>query len=336
MDDLARQGMPVVLTGDFNQPSSLDYGADTVGTRPGIAEPVAWPVSEALFDIGFRDTYRDIHPDPVASPGDTWGFSGRDSDSSERIDYIYSGGPTKTTASQLVGEAKGKDVDVAFDKWTSDHRAVLSTLDLTPLRLPKTVSLSSRLLTAGEPLESYVNAPGDGDYVLEVVLDGNSTLTPAETFSGVDSMDRLAISTESLEPGIYEVVLSDSDGDPIATNEFWVRSKDAQTTLSTSQRSYDPEEPIELTWDFGPANRWDWLGIYRAGASDPETDDYLVWSYSGGHDSGALPPKVRGSVTLDENSQGKPWPLPPGRYVAHYLLSDQYESAAAVKFTISP
>ncbi len=46
MGQLLDQGYPVFLTGDFNEPSSLDYGADTVGTRKGIDEPVPWPVSE--------------------------------------------------------------------------------------------------------------------------------------------------------------------------------------------------------------------------------------------------------------------------------------------------
>jgi endonuclease/exonuclease/phosphatase family metal-dependent hydrolase len=336
MNELAARGMPVVLTGDFNQPSSVDYGSGTVGTRPGVAEPVAWPVSEALFDIGFRDTYREIHPDPVAIPGATHGFSKRDPRAGERIDYVYAGGPSTTTKSRLVGETDGPDVDIGFDKWTSDHRAVLSTLDLTPVDLPTTVSLSSRMLTAGDELDVYVNAPGGRDYTLAVVPAGASASEPAEARDSVDASGRAAISTKSLEPGPYEIVLSGSDGNRVATNEFWVRSKDVTTTLTASQQSYRPGEPIELSWDSGPANRWDWIGVYRASAADPKADDYLVWSYTGGHDSGALPPTVAGSVTLDESSQGKPWPLPPGDYVAHYLLSDQYESAANVTFTVSP
>ncbi len=69
---LAEQGYPVFLTGDFNEPSSLDYVTATVGLRPQIVAPVAWPVSEALFAAGFRDSYRDANPDPVANPGVTW------------------------------------------------------------------------------------------------------------------------------------------------------------------------------------------------------------------------------------------------------------------------
>ncbi len=39
-------------------------------------------------------------------------------------------------------------------------------------------------------------------------------------------------------------------------------------------------------------------------------------------------------MTLDGKSQGKPWPLPPGQYVARYLLADEYESAGLVPFTV--
>ena len=65
MQDLIAQGYPVFFTGDHNEPSHLDYGTETVGTREGIDEPVPWPVSIAITDLGFRDTYREIHPDPA-------------------------------------------------------------------------------------------------------------------------------------------------------------------------------------------------------------------------------------------------------------------------------
>ena len=106
--------------------------------------------------------------------------------------------------------------------------------------------------------------------------------------------------------------------------------------ISTDASSYEVGEPIEVTWEDGPANRWDWVGVYNADAADPNVDDYLLWGYTGGHDSGAIPPSVSGSMTIGESSQGKPWPLPPGDYVVHYLLTDQYVSAGSAKFTVAP
>ena len=105
--------------------------------------------------------------------------------------------------------------------------------------------------------------------------------------------------------------------------------------LSTGRRTYAPGEPIEISWKNGPANRWDWLGVFKAGASAPHKDSYTIWSYTGQHASGTVPPSTDGSVTLGPDAQGRPWPLPPGDYVVHYLLADQYNSAGSAKFTVS-
>ena len=40
-------------------------------------------------------------------------------------------------------------------------------------------------------------------------------------------------------------------------------------------------------------------------------------------------------MTLGPDTQGRPWPLPPGDYVVHYLLADQYDSAGSAQFTVS-
>lgn len=335
MEALAEQGYPVFLTGDFNEPSSLDYTQETVGTRDGITEPIAWPVSEALFDIGFRDTYREIYPDPVKVPGltkDNPDF--REGGVGDRIDYVYAGGPSTTLDSKLVGERGGADVDLEYMPWTSDHRAVLSTVNVTPVALPTTVSLATRMLTEGDSLNAYVNAPGTSDNTVAVIPDGGDPAAPAATAEGIAAVDQVSFDTKNLEPGGYQIVLNDSGGDQIATNEFWLRSKEADAIVTTDKSEYAVGEPIIVSWDDGPANRWDWIGVFEASADNPDTDDYLLWGYTGGHDSGALPPTVAGSLTIGPDSQGKPWPLPPGDYVVHYLLADQYDSAGTATFTV--
>ncbi len=330
MAALADEGYPVVLTGDFNEPSSLDYTAEAVGVVPGVTDVVPWPVSEALLGIGFDDTFRDAHPDPVADPAPTHGFVRGLPD---RIDYVYRGGPVETVDSRLVGETGGADVDVPFKRWTSDHRAVLSTLALTPVALPTTVSLDRRMLTEGESLGVMVNAPLAAPGDLEVRRSENEEVVLSEAVPG--SPAALEVDTGPLGPGGYDVALLDGSGAEIATNQFWVRSTEAGVALRTDLRQYRVGDPVTVTWDDGPANRWDWIGVYRAGASDPEVDDYLLWGYTGGHDSGALPPAVSGSMMLSADSQGRPWPLPPGRYVVHYLLTDQYVSAGRTSFTVT-
>ncbi len=123
--------MPVFLTGDFNSPSHLDWTPAVDAVREEVRYPVVWPVSAALADAGFRDSYREVHPDPVAVPGFTWTPPGTlesvPDEVHDRIDWVLVQGPAETLATQLVGEAGGPDVDIERDPYPTDHRGVVST-----------------------------------------------------------------------------------------------------------------------------------------------------------------------------------------------------------------
>jgi len=327
MTKLIEQGYPVFLTGDFNEPSSLDYTKKTAGSREGIHQPVPWPVSEALFEVGFRDTYREEHPNPLKEPGVTHR-------SGERIDYVYAGGPSTTLASELVGEKGGRDVSIEFSPWTSDHRAVLSEFEVRPVAMPTMVSVDSRLRTAGDTITVAYNAPdSDGNQIAIVPEDGDPE-SSARRLDVRGERGTRKLETSSMDPGSYEAVLVNGEGDELARVSFWLRDPQAETQVSTDLRTYGPGEPIEVGWSEGPANRWDWLGVYKASAPHPSSDDYLVWEYTGQHASGTVPPRIEGSLTLGADAQGRPWPLPPGRYIVHYLLADQYDSAGRARFTV--
>jgi endonuclease/exonuclease/phosphatase family metal-dependent hydrolase len=333
IEHLLSEGYPVFVTGDFNEPSTLDYGADTIGTRADVDQPIRWPVSDDLLALGLHDTYRVIHPDAVADPGATWG--NLDGGAGDRIDYIYAGGPVDVHASKIVGKTGGPNVDIPFDKWTSDHRAVLTTVSATPVAMPTTISLDSRMLTHGDELNVSYNAPGATASSIAVTPEGDDTAPAASNQPVSGRTGTLTIDTDTMAPGGYDIALLDDAGNQIATNQFWVRSKVATIDIKTGKSTYAVGEPITVSWNNGPANRWDWVAVYKAGASNPSKDDYLLWGYTGGHASGALPPSVSGSMTFDDGSQGKPWPLPPGHYVVHYLLTDQYTSAGRTAFTVT-
>jgi hypothetical protein len=333
--ELIGEGYPTFLTGDLNQPSSLDYTEATIGLREGVDEPIPWTVSEALLATGLRDSFREIHPDPVANPGITHGNPDfKKGGWGDRIDYLYAGGPAETLTSELVGESGGPNVDRGYDKWTSDHRAVLSTFDVTPVALRQTLSLDRRLITEGEELGALYNAPGLNEASISVVPEGGGADEASVSVDVDGSAGTTPVDTTSLEPGGYDIVLTDPEGEELERNSFWVRSKEDDITLATDKTTYAEGEPIEVTWDDGPANRWDWVGVYEADASNPKKDDYLIWGYTGGHEAGALPPTVFGEMTMGEESQGKPWPLPPGDYRIHYLLADQYNSAGYVDVSV--
>jgi endonuclease/exonuclease/phosphatase family metal-dependent hydrolase len=335
MERLASEEVPLFLTGDFNTPSHEDYTAPTVGTRKGIDRPIVWPTTKALTDAGLYDTFRAVHTDPVAVPGITKDDPDfRSGGFGDRIDYVFAGGPVTTLESELIGEEGGPDVDRAFDPWTSDHRAVLSSVELAPVAMPTTLSLTRRLLTEGETLTAYTNAPGLHEVEISVIPEGEAA-SDAVLTTGAVSGDEVVLETADLAPGGYEVVMSGADGEEVARNAFWVRSVEDDIVLSTDKDEYASGEPIVLSWDDGPGNRWDWVGVYERSASDPKADDYLLWGYTGGHESGALPPTVFGEMTLDDDSQGRPWPLPPGEYRIHYLLTDRYRSAGSIDVTVT-
>lgn len=140
LSGLVAAGVPVFMLGDFNAPSHLDWTTETVGQRPHLRVPVAWPVSLAAARAGFRDAWREVHPDPVAEPGLTWwadrpptgGYEPGTDTPNDRIDFIYAAGPSSVRACLVVGELGRAGIAVGVDPWPSDHRAVLATFEVVP------------------------------------------------------------------------------------------------------------------------------------------------------------------------------------------------------------
>lgn len=113
------EGALVFLAGDFNAPSHLDY------------DPyVAWPVSTAVHNAGFADSYADLHPGNAKKsacqfnqndPGITWAKlkSEEPFNCFDRIDFIYyKPGNARPIASDTI------------ELESSDHRAVYTTFEI--------------------------------------------------------------------------------------------------------------------------------------------------------------------------------------------------------------
>ncbi|WP_433260940.1 endonuclease/exonuclease/phosphatase family protein [Actinosynnema sp. CS-041913] len=129
---------PVLLVGDFNAPSHLDWTATT--RRCGYGD-VPWPTSVLPLRASLRDSYRVANRNPVTAPGATWspvypvftGGYGHDSHKGEpepqdRIDFVYYAGPLGVVKSEALVE--GKPAAVPHHRgnaWSSDHAAVLTT-----------------------------------------------------------------------------------------------------------------------------------------------------------------------------------------------------------------
>ena len=123
----------VFVTGDFNEPSSLDW-TDEVANTGRCPVAVQWPTTGAMFTAGFSDTYRLCHPSPVRSPGCTWSTrtcADDPGDHHDRIDFVMVRGKGVTvTTSEVVGEQPGP-ADIVVSPYPSDHRAVVTTVHLS-------------------------------------------------------------------------------------------------------------------------------------------------------------------------------------------------------------
>ncbi len=93
---------PLLVGGDWNCPSHLDWTEATTAAF-SHRRALSLPVSTLVHEKGFLDTFRTVHPDPVAMPGNTWSplHEKRESgepDPPERIDRLYlknpAAGPT--------------------------------------------------------------------------------------------------------------------------------------------------------------------------------------------------------------------------------------------------
>lgn len=152
------QGTDVILAGDFNEPSHLDWTERTASLWDHNGAVIPWDCSTMLYEGGFEDSFRAVNPDPVASPGFTFPSDNAacdplkltwapESDERDRIDFIYyyKEGSLKPLESKVFGPAgsivRGErkmeenlsDIIPAEGPWPTDHKAVLTVFELVPV-----------------------------------------------------------------------------------------------------------------------------------------------------------------------------------------------------------
>jgi hypothetical protein len=333
LSGLVAQGVPSFLLGDFNAPSRLDWTPETVGLRDQIHYPVDWPVSAFVERAGFRDSFREAHPDPVTDEGLTWP-SGRPHPPgvwspgphapADRIDFLYAAGDATTVGSELVGESGGPGVTIGVDPWGTDHRATVSEFSVLPGVAPTFVAVADRLIDAGVDQQVTFHAADPvGDHVVVIPEDDPShPVADVPTAGATDGT--IPIATDDWNPGAFEAMLM--SGDVVLSRiRFWVEAPGDRAHVSTTRATYGVGEPIRVAWSNAPGERWDWIGVYPRGA-DPNIDTYLTWFYT--HAA------IQGSGTLDADSFG-PWPLPPGRYSVLLLADDGYRVSARTAFSVA-
>lgn len=91
------------MGGDFNEPSHLDWQADTKDLWDHNGAIIHWDCSMMLSKAGFKDAYREKFPNTVRYPGFTFPAGNKlaeeakleklawapEADERDRIDFIY-------------------------------------------------------------------------------------------------------------------------------------------------------------------------------------------------------------------------------------------------------
>ena len=139
---LPDQDMPVFVTGDFNEPSHLDW-TDNAASKGLHPIKVAYPASQAMTAAGFSDAWRAVYPDEIDRGGLTWTPVTQPDDPKDhhdRIDYVYFRGKSvEVVDAKIIGENE-ENADLVVSPYPSDHRAVVATF---------AIPIGSRLVKAG-------------------------------------------------------------------------------------------------------------------------------------------------------------------------------------------
>lgn len=148
-------GNMVILGGDFNEPSHLDWIRDTKDLYDHNGLIIPWTVPLLLDNAGFIDAYRMRYPDVLAYPGFTFPADNPlipvekltwapKSDERDRIDYVfYYPHPDLRLKDAVIFGPKGsivkakRETEVSKDRfllplgvWPTDHKGVLVTFEL--------------------------------------------------------------------------------------------------------------------------------------------------------------------------------------------------------------
>ncbi len=129
------RSVPLLVGGDWNCPSHLDWTEDTARAFR-FKRPLDLPVSRRMAAEGFLDTFREVHPDPLRRPGFTWTPMARGTVEApmplDRIDRLYRRPATEgdlrlvpVAARVLPDRHEPAELPRTERAFPSDHGAVL-------------------------------------------------------------------------------------------------------------------------------------------------------------------------------------------------------------------
>jgi len=147
-----QKGRVVILGGDFNEPSCLDWTKENCSLYDHRGVVIKWRNTSELAKAGFVDAYRKMLPNAVTHPGFTFpadnpavslkklAWSPK-ADDRDRIDFIFYypdprlrlrdvklvGPRGSVVRNQRIQETSSDPFDIPRGIWPTDHKAVLAT-----------------------------------------------------------------------------------------------------------------------------------------------------------------------------------------------------------------
>lgn len=155
-------GYTVILGGDFNEPSHLDWIEANKNVYDHNGFVIPWTVTTLLEKAGFLDSYRVVYPNPVTHPGFTYpSFNSQCDinklawapkvDERDRIDFIFYHpqygvkarkaivfGPKESVVRCQRTKETSKDTFLLpIDVWPTDHKGLLVTFTIDSINNSK-------------------------------------------------------------------------------------------------------------------------------------------------------------------------------------------------------
>ena len=156
IDDAQKEkGNIIILGGDFNEPSHLDWTEATKNLWDHNGAVVRWDCSVMLEAAGFKDAYRELYPDPLTHPGFTFPADNKEvpvskldwspmADGRDRIDFVYYLPHDSITLDEAFvlgpvgsivrGERVKEETEDKFiepvDLWPTDHKGLIVTFKI--------------------------------------------------------------------------------------------------------------------------------------------------------------------------------------------------------------